>query len=91
MTMSKTAPHTCDQCGEAAYIPFGLATKCVSRSCPRFDQDLWVEWVMEDIPQEGGEEFDLEVGDDEPTQPQLKIPSLKDLFDWAIDEKDDNG
>ena len=68
---SQVAPHQCVECGSPAYLPFSGGTKCTNMRCQHHDQDLWCEWLLEDLPDEPQVELDIEVGDDEPTEPQL--------------------
>lgn len=43
--LNEAAPHTCPDCGHAAYI--GLyEVKCTNKACPYYSEDLWVEWAM---------------------------------------------
>ena len=49
---NNAAPHECPQCGEPAYLGFGVPAKCVQKGCLFYDATLWSEWVMElpDVP-----------------------------------------
>ena len=49
---NNAAPHECPQCGEPAYLGFGIPAKCVQKGCLFYDATLWSEWVMElpDVP-----------------------------------------
>ena len=84
MTDPKTpsAPHECPDCGEPAYIGFGLPAQCTSRECPFWSEDCWVKHVVELPDEEIGVEFEIE---DEPTHPKLLgLPTLDDyLFAYA--------
>jgi predicted RNA-binding Zn-ribbon protein involved in translation (DUF1610 family) len=49
---NNAAPHECPQCGEPAYLGFGIPAKCVQKGCLFYDAELWCEWVMllPDVP-----------------------------------------
>lgn len=74
--MSDVAPHKCPLCNSPAYLPFSGGTRCTSTQCEHHDKDLWVEFILEELPDEPQVELDLEIGEDEPTQPQLKFADL---------------
>lgn len=88
MTIDTTpsAPHECPNCGEPAYLGFGVPAECTNRLCPFWSQDCWVKHVMEIPDDETGVEFEIE--DDEDTLPGLYgrfpkvsswLPAPKDL------------
>ena len=57
--MSKVAPDSCPirDCGSPAYFPFSGGAKCTRTDCDNFDNELWLEWLDEEL---GGEEFNIE-------------------------------
>ena len=77
---SDHAPHDCPQCGNPAYIGFGVNPKCTNLFCPWFDRETYVEHVLS-LPDPGDPEEDID--EEAETQPRGKqLAFTTDGIDW---------